>query len=399
MQRIFTKYSANFKGILFLLALSLIVGALWYTQQLVNTLKEKSTEYISFRIKVFEENINNPNADIDVGFFFNEVIRGSDYPIIYTDTEGRPQSWVNISAHLDTLTILSREDSLLLSSRLDKMKEENEPLPITYQGAVLGYYYYGLSPEIYQLKNLPFIAIGAGIVFVLIAYLGFAYIKKSEQRNIWVGMAKETAHQLGTPLSSLSGWIELLRESNPDDRHLVDEMANDLKRLNKIATRFSKIGSRPNLDRVNLEEVIKDVTVYFSKRLPHIQKQVGIELSCPPNLTVLLNRDLFEWVLENMLKNAIDAIEKKKGKIKITAGPEERNDLVAIDIKDNGKGMNTTEKKNIFKPGYSTKTRGWGLGLSLAKRIIEEYHDGKLLLKETRPGNGTTFRILLKMPK
>jgi len=395
----FTKNSANFKGLLFLLGLLIIVGTLWYTQQLVDTLKTKSTEYVRFRVKIFEASINNPNEDLDVGFFFNEVIRGADYPIIITDAQRRPQSWQNISEAIDAkndLKEFSAEDSVFFFNYLDQIASENEPIAIKYQGTVLSYKYYGFPPEIYKLKKLPYIAIVIGIVFILFAYLGFTYIKRSEQRNIWVGMAKETAHQLGTPLSSLSGWLELIKiDANQKDM-AISEMNNDLHRLNKIANRFSKIGSVPNLIPEKIQPVIKNVATYYQRRLPNINNLVNIKFPDESNLCAYLNIDLFEWVLENLIKNAIDAIHNKEGLIELTLEEDSLRGQIYIDIKDNGKGIQLAQKKNIFKPGFSTKKRGWGLGLSLAKRIIEEYHDGRLLLLESKLGEGSTFRIGLK---
>ncbi|MGD9899399.1 MAG: PAS domain-containing sensor histidine kinase [Calditrichaceae bacterium] len=364
---------------------------------MVAILKDNSTEYMRFRIKVFEENINNPDVSMDLSFFFNEVIRGADYPIIYTDTEKTPQSWVNISPNIDSSTSISRQDSIFLLSELEKIASENDPLPIKYDGEILGYYYYGLSPVIYQLRLLPYMAIGSVFLFILLGYMGFSQIKKSEQRFIWVGMAKETAHQLGTPLSSLLGWIELIKSDTGLLPTALHEMQNDLSRLNKIANRFSKIGSLPKLKPVLLNGVIDNISSYFQKRLPNMQRTISINSSYDDNPTVLLNTDLFEWVLENLIKNALDAIEGNHGQIAISTHLNPKKKSVCIEVTDNGKGIPLKEQKNIFKPGFSTKQRGWGLGLSLARRIIEEYHGGKLILKESRPEHGTTFQILLKV--
>ncbi|MCB0281728.1 MAG: HAMP domain-containing histidine kinase [Calditrichaeota bacterium] len=396
MFQFFTKNSANFKGLLFILGVVIIAVIFWYTQEVVNTLKEKSTEYIQFRIKIFEANINNPDADSDVGFFFNEVIRNVDYPIIYTDSNDNPQSWVNISSRLDTLNnfnTLSHQDSLFLMHMFSEISAENKPIAITYQGTILGYYYYGFPAEIYKIRNLPYITILVGLIFILFGYLGFAYIKKSEQRHIWVGMAKETAHQLGTPLSSLSGWLELIKLDGDKLDTAVEEMTNDLSRLNKIANRFSKIGSIPDLKASPVLEIVKNVVNYYQRRIPNINKHLELSIENGNDYSVQINKDLFEWVLENLIKNAIDAIEGKNGFIRIDLHPSANEKFIDIDIKDSGKGVSVSNRKNIFKPGFSTKKRGWGLGLSLAKRIVEEYHQGKLILLESRPGEGSTFRI------
>lgn len=390
---------ANVKGILFLVGVSLIISGIWYSQKLVDTLQDKATEYLRFRIKVFENNINNPNLGNNIDFLFNDVIKNADYPVIYTDSNHRPQSWINISPELDNKTwnTFSYKDSLRIYQVLHKMAAENDPIPITYQHkVVLGYYYYGYSPVIYKLRLFPYMAIGAAALFVLIGYLGFSYIKRSEQGFIWVGMAKETAHQLGTPLSSISGWLELLRIDPAMKETAIKEIQNDLVRLNKVANRFSKIGSVPELKKVNLAESVENVVHYFQRRLPQLRKTITIETRINGAVTAMVNEELFEWVLENLIKNSIDSIENDNGKITISSQTNLSHKTAYIDVSDNGKGISSAEKKNIFKPGFSTKKRGWGLGLSLARRIIQEYHNGKLFLKESRPGEGSTFRIVLK---
>ncbi len=208
-------------------------------------------------------------------------------------------------------------------------------------------------------------------------------------------MAKETAHQLGTPLSSIAGWLELLKIKPKMYENALSEIDNDLKRLNKIANRFSKIGSVPELKQHSLIEVIYSVVDYFQKRLPNLQKRVTIDTEIESDVKVKINPDLFEWVLENLIKNAMDAIGNKNGNIKISLKLNSEYQQAYIDIHDDGKGISAKEKTNIFKPGYSTKKRGWGLGLSLARRIIEEYHGGKLFLKDAKPNQGSTFRIIL----
>jgi len=386
------------KGFLFLFGIVLIISGILYTQQLVNILKEKSTEYLRFKIKIFEQSINNPSADTDFSFLFNNVIQEADYPIIYTDNQGNPQNWRNISPSIDSKTApeLSPDDSLYLMEIYHQISSENKPIPIKSGDFILGYYYYGYSPVIYELRMLPFIAILSGAIFILFGYIGFSYIKRSEQRYIWVGMAKETAHQLGTPLSSLSGWLELL-SINPDIlEKAVKEMENDIDRLKKVANRFSKIGSVPELKKTELSTVINHVVDYFNRRLPNMQKQISIKTDLKKGLFAKINPDLFEWVLENLIKNAIDAIGDKKGKIEIIGRYTNDKKGVHIDILDDGKGITSKQKKNIFRPGYSSKKRGWGLGLSLARRIIEEYHNGRLFLKESRPFQKTVFRIFLK---
>lgn len=395
MRQITYKHKGNFKGFLFILGLLIIGCILIYTQYLVSVLQEKSRESINFRVRVLEQNLNTPDMNGDFGFLLTEVIQGIDFPVIYTDAQMEPQFCINIEPKYDSLRVLPQLVANELKEELLKFDSENPPISISYQGYILGYYHYGVSSIIKQLRWLPYVEITITILFILIGYIGFSQIKKSEQRHIWVGMAKETAHQLGTPLSSIHGWIELLKE-NPDKLdHALPEMMLDANRLSKIALRFSQIGSFPALQKFEIVEILKNVVTYIKKRLPRIDKKISIKEYYEINPVIELNGELFEWVVENLIKNAIDAIENSSGTVEITLKQED-NQYISIDVSDTGKGINSSNKNHIFKPGFSTKTRGWGLGLSLAKRIIEEYHGGKLFLKETHTGKGSTFRILLK---
>ena len=395
MSRMTYKRKGNFKGFLFVLGLLIIAAILVYTKHLVEILQDKSRESINFRVRVLEENINNPDIDGDFGFLLTEVIQGIDFPVIYTDAENTPQFCINISEKYDSLRVFSPDIMAFLNETLMELDAENPPSPISYQGVVLGYYHYGVSPIIRKLRWLPYIEIGAVLIFILIGYAGFSQIKKSEQRFIWVGMAKETAHQLGTPLSSIHGWIELLKEDPSTLEHALAEMEVDANRLKKVAHRFSQIGSFPALKNTDIVQVLNSVVFYFSKRLPRLDKKITIEENYSFSPTVKLNGELFEWVLENLIKNAIDAIDQQEGKISLSL-VEDENNAICIDVTDTGKGIEAGDKKDIFKPGFSTKTRGWGLGLSLSKRIVEDYHGGKLFVYDSSPGKGTTIRMILK---
>ncbi|UCF65275.1 MAG: HAMP domain-containing histidine kinase [bacterium] len=388
------RFKGNFKSFLFALAILIIVGYLYYTQLLVQELQQQSREFLKFRVKIFEQNINSEESQ-DISFFFNEVIQTADYPIIYTDAAGEPAFWRNI----DIPQINERPLPINLDEKLKKKINDfdqiNDPISISYQGSVLGYYHYGESSIIQRLKWLPYIEILVVALFILIGYAGFSSIKKSEERMIWVGMAKETAHQLGTPLSSLIGWIEYLKNSPEKFNQVVPDFEKDLNRLQTVANRFSKIGSVPDLENEDLKGIISEVISYFQRRLPGGEGRVEISQRINAKIPdLMLNRDLFSWVIENLLKNAADALEGQGGKIHISADFLSEKQ-VFIDVQDNGKGVIPREKKNIFKPGYSTKKRGWGLGLSLAKRIIEDYHGGSIQLKESQPQGGATFRIIL----
>ena len=395
MWQITYKRKGNFKGFLFILGLLIIGCTLLYTQHIVNILQEKSRESINFRVRVLEQNLNSSDINGDFGFLLTEVIQGIDFPVIYSDAKMEPQFCINIKPQFDSLRVLPKVISEELKEKLTEFDSENPPISISYQGYVLGYYHYGVSPIIKQLRWLPYVEISITILFIVIGYIGFSQIKKSEQRNIWIGMAKETAHQLGTPLSSIKGWIELLKENPQKLAQALNEIDIDANRLSKIALRFSQIGSFPALQKFEIVQLLQNVVSYIKKRLPRIDKKVSIKEYYEINPIIELNGELFEWVIENLIKNAIDAIESNSGTIELALKAED-NHYISIDVSDTGKGISPSDKNHIFKPGFSTKTRGWGLGLSLAKRIIEEYHGGKLFLKETRSGKGSIFRILLK---
>ena len=253
--------------------------------------------------------------------------------------------------------------------------------------------YYKDSDLLRQLKFFPYIQLSVIAIFLLMAYTAFSSSRKSEQDQVWVGLAKETAHQLGTPISSLMAWIELMKEKfNAENDPLVAEMENDVKRLEIVADRFSKIGSKPQLEEHKVYEVVKDFVDYFKIR---VSKNISFEMTGNPYLQAGLNVPLFDWVLENLLKNAVNAIDGK-GKIKVDVSGNKIKKQVFIDITDTGKGIPRSKFDTVFQPGYTTRKRGWGLGLSLTKRMVENYHDGQIFVRDSEVGKGTTFRIVLK---
>lgn len=262
------------------------------------------------------------------------------------------------------------------------------------------YVYYGESPTVQQLRYFPYIQLSLLALLLGIAYVSYRTITKSEQSNLWVGMTKEAAHQLGTPLSSLYGWVELLREEKKDDdftQRICGELENDITRLRGVAERFNKIGSEPALQMQRIEPILDQVISYMERRLPQLGKDVEVRKSIETHVRVRLNSELFQWSFENLIKNAMDAINATGQKAYVAIRVHRiENDLV-IDVEDSGVGIEKKYHKEIFKPGYSTKKRGWGLGLSLTKRIIEEYHDGRVFVLRSEPGEGTVVRIILKL--
>lgn len=262
------------------------------------------------------------------------------------------------------------------------------------------YVYYGESPTVQLLRYFPYIQLSLLALLLGIAYVSYRTITKSEQSNLWVGMTKEAAHQLGTPLSSLYGWIELLREEKKDDeftQKICGELENDISRLKGVAERFNKIGSEPALELQRIEPILDQVINYMERRLPQLGKDVEVKRSIETHVKVRLNSELFQWSFENLIKNAMDAINTSKEDSYVAIRVHQiENDLI-IDVEDSGNGIEKQYHNEIFKPGYSSKQRGWGLGLSLTKRIIEDYHKGKIFVLRSEPGVGTTMRIVLKM--
>jgi signal transduction histidine kinase len=391
--------SGKLKIFLLVLAFVIIAATLWYTHYLVNALSNKEKEVADLYAKSLEYVANGKTTDGDYNFLFTEIINAIDFPVVMTDRNNEPEfpyktSVKNISLDENQ----SKEEQYqFLKKLITEMDYSRSPIKVTYQDTiVLSYLHYGESALLVQLRQLPYIELAVAALFILIGYISFSYVKRNEQSNIWVGMARETAHQLGTPISSMLGWVELLKNQSVGDVKTTEtllDMENDLYRLQKIADRFSKIGSKPDLREENLTEVVGKVTEYFQRRIPQLGKKVHLIIESPGPVYARMNRELFEWVLENLTKNALDAIENGEGKIAYSISRHNKHSF--IDISDTGKGIDIKHRNDVFRPGFSTKKRGWGLGLSLSKRIVESHHGGKLSLRESKSGFKTTFRIRL----
>ena len=390
--------SLRIKVSLLIIALIIASGTLYYTQNLVTKLQEKERQIVQLYAKSIEYVANSFNQDSDITFLFDNVIKPIDFPLIMTDANDKVKSTDNIKNISYDSTLSKKELDKFFSKKIKEMDKIHSPILVTYADTViLNKIHYGDSDLINQLKFYPFLQIIIAGLFIIIGYIGFSNIKSNEQSNIWVGMAKETAHQFGTPISSLMGWLEMLKINYTDKDKVLDiadEIDNDVEKLQKITYRFSKIGATPEIKPKVVLSEIRNVINYFERRLPQTGKNVELKISGDENIKAEINTELFEWVIENLIKNALDAIENKKGLITISI--KEAHKFVDIEVTDNGKGIDLKRRKDIFRPGYSTKRRGWGLGLSLSKRIIEDYHSGKISVKTSAPGVGTTFRILLK---
>jgi signal transduction histidine kinase len=392
--------SVNFKIFLLLIALIIASGTLYYTQTLVAKLQESQREIVQLYANGYEYLATSTSVDADLTFLFDNIIKRIDFPVILTDKDNN----INLenrteTKNIDYDTTMSKEElRIYLGKIITEMDEIHQPINITYADTIiLQRLHYGDSELIKQLKFYPYLQIIIAALFIILGYIGFSQIKRSEQSNIWVGMAKETAHQFGTPISSLMGWIEMMKMNyqKPDAvLDITEEISSDVEKLNKITYRFSKIGAKPEIKDHIVYDEVKKVTEYFNRRLPQTGKTVELTISGDQTCCAKMNGELFEWVLENLIKNALDAIEIQAGKINIDIVESKKN--VEIEVSDNGKGIDIRRRKDVFRPGYSTKKRGWGLGLSLSKRIIEGYHGGKIFVKNSVPGEGTTFKILLE---
>lgn len=331
--------------------------------------------------------LNNADETTDLSLVLNVIQGNNTIPVIVMDSDGTVSDYRNIEMDEKTAA-----DSNAYVSRYGKrMYKDGNYIKIflgdTPSSSDYQLVCYDESTLLKRLSQYPYWQLGIVMIFVAVAIIALLASKRAEQNKVWVGLSKETAHQLGTPISSLMAWVEIMRENYPDDE-LIPEMNKDVKRLELIAERFSKIGSLPEPTDASMNDVISHVVEYMDRRT---SKKVEIVRHLPEHeIIVKMNASLFEWVIENLCKNAVDAMEGK-GKIELTLNDEANR--VVIEVRDNGKGIRKKDIKNVFTPGFTTKKRGWGLGLSLAKRIVEEYHKGRIFVKSTEIGKGTTFRI------
>lgn len=380
------------KVLLIIIAVIIAVISLVASHLLVKDLAEGERKNMEVWAQAMRT-LNNADQNTDVTLVL-EVLNGNNtIPVIVLDSAGYVQSYRNLQISADNLPdsldrIRRMADHMKTDGKVIRM-ELSSPDTLNTSPDYLEICY-GESIMIQRLSSYPYIQLGVVLVFVIVAIFALLSSKRAEQNKVWVGLSKETAHQLGTPISSLMGWVEVLRETYPEDQ-LIPEMDKDVKRLELIAERFSKIGSMPELKKSSLSDVLHNVVNYISHRT---SDKVQISCVMPENgIEVMMCASLFEWVVENLCKNAIDAMD---GKGSITIKATEENECVLIDVTDTGKGISKKHFKTVFSPGFTTKKRGWGLGLSLAKRIVEEYHRGKIYVKSSEIGSGTTFRIELK---
>ncbi len=373
----------RWKLYLFFFAALIGLGSLLYTNRLVKVLAVEEKKKVELWAEATRQLADVTITRQDFGFPLHVVQYNTTIPVILVDQDEN----IIEKRNLDSLKMKNPE---YLRRQFNKMKDENPPIEVDLGDGLVNYVYYRNSTLLTKLTYYPYIQLAVILLFILVSYFAFSASRKAEQNQVWVGLSKETAHQLGTPTSSLIGWVELLKEKHPDKK-LVSELEKDAGRLEQITERFSKIGSKPVLVHENIREVLQEAIDYMKSRT---SKKVRLKLQTEDDaIAVPLNRALFLWVVENLCKNAIDAME---GSGNLIISVKEQGKQVFIDFNDTGRGIPKNRQKTVFKPGYTTKQRGWGLGLSLAKRIVEVYHRGKIFVLQSEPDRGTIIRIVLR---
>ncbi len=377
----------NWRTGLGLIAIAIVTGTIFYSNYLSKKIARDEREKVDVWIQSLKTRaVATEQAAIDLT---NTITtHNTDIPIIETDEKDNPSGE---GLNLDTNAI--KNDSNYLRELVQEFKSQHAPIKveISKDPLIVNHYYFGESKLLKEVSYYPLVQLFIVALFILVTLITISTRNKSTQNQVWAGMAKETAHQLGTPLSSLQGWVELLKESNSNEK-IVTEMAKDVDRLRLVSDRFGKIGSTPQLVEMNIINQINEMVGYIKRRAPE-KVNFSVNTNGATDVTAMVNGPLFDWVIENLLKNALDAME---GKGSISINIKDETTQVVIDITDTGKGISKQNIAEVFKPGFTTKKRGWGLGLSLAKRIIEQYHKGDLFVKQSEPGKGTTFRIVLK---
>jgi signal transduction histidine kinase len=422
-----TLFPSNRIKIILVLLLIILAGASFvYNQVLINKIMEQERNSVELWAKAFEHNVDPthdrisrnlnsvasslqmyPNvpdslvrlireAELEkstINFVMTEIIQPEhlfNIPVIVVDESG----FVLAYRFID-------DDNLNSQELVTRFAALHEPITIALQDRdriQYQYVYYGESPMIQYLRFFPYVQFGILALLLGVGYTTYQSITRSEQSNLWVGMTKEAAHQLGTPLSSIYGWLQLLKDKNQNDDETLSiafEIENDVSRLKGIAERFNKIGSQPELKRLSLEPIIDDVMTYMERRLPKLGNKIEVKKFIQPDIKADLNPELFQWAIENLVKNSMDAIREHGNEAYVSVAARKEGQQIIIDIEDSGSGIDRKYVKEIFKPGFSTKKRGWGLGLSLTRRIIEDYHKGKVFVYSTEVNKGTVFRILL----
>jgi Histidine kinase-, DNA gyrase B-, and HSP90-like ATPase len=377
----------NWRTLLALIAILIVSGTIIYSQYLAKKIAREEKLKVEQWIEASKFLINAPN-DADITFASRIVTENTSVPIIETNERDEPSGSF---ANLDPARIAN--DSTYLLRKVKQYK--NVHTPIEYRDAkdstIVNRYYYGDSKLLNEVRYYPIVQLCIVVLFIIITFFSLRSSYRSVQNQVWTGMAKETAHQLGTPVSSLEGWVEMLKEKSGNEK-IVQELEKDVDRLRLVSDRFGKIGSTPQLEEIDIIKQVSSMVDYMRKRAAG-KIVFSININGPQQIPAKISAPLFDWVIENLLKNALDAME---GKGKIIVDLNDEKNTISIDITDTGKGISKQNIIRVFKPGFTTKKRGWGLGLSLSRRIIQQYHKGEIFVKQSEIGKGTTFRIVLK---
>ena len=383
------RYVGNIKGFIFLVGVFLVIGLFSYTGFLSRELREDNRAVVKLYAEIIAGAVNDDsNSNID--FIFENIIKKVKFPIIQSDTKKNPQLWTNLPKEVNTY-----EERISFIKSMDVI---NEPIPLIYfdqesEPITFGFLHYGDSSLIQKIKIWTYVEIISIGLFICIGFVGFSYIRHSEKQNIWIGLSRETAHQLGTPVSALLGWLDYLKHEKTDLEKILPEIESDIERLQQVNRRFSKMGSKPEVEYFNLSERISSTLEYLEKRMPSLGGKVILVNKIDPDVKIKANGTLISWAVENLIRNGIDAINKENGKIEVALKQDVH--YVKIPITDNGCGIPKKDWKNIFRPGFTTKNSGWGLGLSLCERIINDVHGGKVSVLASSISEGTTFEIAI----
>lgn len=404
----FRQYAVKY--VLLATCIIFFVGYAFYTRYVIARLHQDAIDVTQTYAELMRTAITEDMTSGEMNVVFEEIIQKTNNPVIVTDTTWRPISWRNINRgpFYDrtpvAITDTSTDTRRYLDNRIVEFRRMFDPKPLIVENGniKIGYLVFGPSDLVESLRWVPFLGVTVVVLFLIFSYLVINTIRVTERSNLWAGLAKETAHQLGTPISSLMGWVEFMKAMGEEEEEtayvkqvndICDNMEHDLTRLRKITNRFSQIGSLPALVPTDLNAVVKDTTDYLKVRLPVLRKRIDITTDTQTLPMVDLNRDLIEWVFENLMKNSINALKRDDGAIFIRTEYIEVDGIVRVSHMDNGSGIARKDRGRIFSPGFTTKKRGWGLGLTLAKRIVEDYHKGRIYLSRSIPDKETVFYV------